>query len=141
MEAWLTNAAIACCLYAAWAMLSKSAETAGLTTNESQAVQLLPRILFTTYQIGFKGLRDCRWLDLPLTGTSYSLLSCLATILAGFYYSDALLDGSGAAVAAISGSYPAVAYVVGVFLGTENLETYKILGVVLAVASCLCFAQ
>ena len=61
--------------------------------------------------------------------------------MAGFLYSDALSSGgSPAAVAVVSGSYPAMSYVMGVILGLESIQMTKVLGVALAIGSSYCFA-
>ena len=48
--------------------------------------------------------------------------------------------GSGSAVAAITGCYPALSYVLSFLGGLESINPMKVLGVILAVGSCCCFA-
>lgn len=48
--------------------------------------------------------------------------------------------GSVSAVAAITGCYPALSYVLSLLGGLESINPMKVLGVILAVGSCCCFA-
>ena len=75
-----------------------------------------------------------------LSGISFAIISGTFTALAGGYYNLALSAGPASSVAAIAGSYPAVAYVVGLGGGMESLSVMKVMGVGFSVLSGLCFA-
>ncbi|GMH73479.1 hypothetical protein TL16_g10333 [Triparma laevis f. inornata] len=76
-----------------------------------------------------------------IKGISFAFLSGTFTAIAGGYYNQAMSKGPASAVAAIAGSYPAVAYVVGLGMGVEGLSGLKVAGVLLSVGSGLCFSM
>ena len=110
-----------------------------MSSNEMLLLQAPLRLLVTLIKVG-SGI-DLRFGDLPVTGVGLTVLTTIATVLAGFQYQNALRSGgSGATVSAIAGAYPAVAYIIGVVMGTEEATRNKILGVIFATLSCYMFS-
>ena len=152
MEDWLIYSSIACFLYAMWSICLKLASST-IDSNTSNLIQLPIRVVVTLWKIlqrsssnskvsiSIKSVLDFIG-NLNLYGTIYTIVGCICTITAGFYYGDALSSegSSAAAVAVIAGSYPALSYFIGVLLGIETITSTKVLGVCLAIASSYCFA-
>ena len=151
MEDWLVNSSIACILYAMWTICLKLASRT-IDSNTSNLIQLPIRVVVTLWKIlqrsstskssiSMNGVLNFLG-NLNLYGTIYTIVGCTCTVTAGFFYADALSSegSSAAAVAVITGSYPALSYSVGVLLGIETISSTKVLGVCLAIASSYCFA-
>jgi len=151
MEEWIVYSAMSCFLYAFWAVNMKLASKT-IDPNTSSLLQLPIRILVTIANAFRRSSKNGTSFtivgilkkagNLNFFGVGFTWTACISAVLAGFCYNDALRSGgSGTAVAAISGSSPAVSYFLSVILGLEKWETKKVLGVCLAVASCMCFAS
>jgi len=146
MDEWIICSLMASFFYALWAInLKLASKTIDSTTSTLLSLPIRTVVILTTAfsssrrQTTFKTIKNIR--NLNIYGVLYIVASSTAAAFAGFFYRDALSNGgSGSAVAAISGSSPAVAYFISVILGLEELETTKVLGLCLAVASCYCFA-
>lgn len=79
--------------------------------------------------------------DLNLFGFIFTILAGTTGVLGGYFTNDALEEGgSASAVAVITGCNSALSYVLSVIFGMETIHPIKVLGVLLAVASCCCFA-
>lgn len=150
MEEWLVCSLISCLLYSIWTILNKLS----LRTIDSTASNLLqlPVRTAVTLVTAFRrvtpgtsisvGYIVTRIGDLNLFGVIFACISCIASVMATFYLGDALeRGGSASSVSIVTGSYPALAYVLSVVLGLEKLDFIKVLGVFLAMGSCYCFSQ
>jgi uncharacterized membrane protein len=120
-------------------MLLKMVQLTKMSSNEMLLLQAPLRLIVTLFRI--QSWSDIRFWELPVKGVVYTILTTIATVMAGVQYQTALRSGgSGATVAAITGSYPAVAYCIGAVLGMEEVSRYKVLGVVFACLSCFMFS-
>jgi uncharacterized membrane protein len=121
------------------AVLQKIIQVANITSNEMLLLQAPLRLVITLFNIG--SWSEIRFWDLPLKGVAYLIMTTIASVLGGFQYQNALRSGgSGAAVSAIAGSYPAFAYLLCVLLGMEEVSRNKVLGVIFACLSCFMFS-
>ena len=110
-----------------------------MSSSEILLLQAPIRVVVTLLSV--TSWSDIRVADLPATGVLYTILTTMASVMAGFQYQDALRSGgSGATVAAIAGVYPALSYVLGVVMGAEELTRSKVLGVLFAAMSCYMFS-
>ncbi|GMI34906.1 hypothetical protein TeGR_g707 [Tetraparma gracilis] len=143
MEAWLSSSLLSLCLYGLWAVLSKLAQSAGkATAAEYQSLAILTMTLLTGYTFFAGPAGSIRApAELPLLGASLSVAAGLLSYFAGAAYSAALSAGPGSAVAAISGSYPALAFAILALAGQEEVSGMKVLGLGFALASTACFAM
>ena len=142
MDSWLTSSLLSLLLYALWAVSSKQSQTMGkLSPIESQVTTVLTMFVLslTTVYTNRDAIRAPN--DLPILGVSLAFAAGLLTYTAGTFYSSALTTGSGSVVAAISGSYPAVAFVINVAVGWESVSGWKLAGLACAVASTACFSM
>ena len=159
-EPWLLYSIASCVMYASQVIVTK----VGLRTMDSGTFQLaqLPFRIFAVLITAFKrsqAVVKCegttstgrceasppKLLDLGFNGGLAHIACPIAagTLcgLAGFFVGDALSsDGSASAVAVISGSYPALSYLMSIILGMERIQLIKCLGVTLSIGSCYCFA-
>ena len=109
-----------------------------MSADEIFLLQVPLRAIFIVLNVTSWG--DVRFWDLPLKGVFLTILTTLASVMAGFQYQGALKSGgSGSIVAAVVGTYPALAYFVGLLLGLESVSLYKLMGVFFACLSCLMF--
>jgi uncharacterized membrane protein len=145
MEEWILYSAISCFLYSIWTISTKLASKT-IDSSSMQVIQLPMRIVITLFfkikrskpgsALSMKSIGE-----LNFYGFLFTILACAVSVVAGLLSSDALRKGgSGSAVAAITGCYPALSYLMSLILGLESLNSMKVLGVVLAVGSCCCFA-
>ena len=126
MEDWLVSSLISCALYAAWSLCQALAvgPSGQLTSFEARTIiTLLP------FSISLIALCNSpslfRFGSLPLGGLFFALCAGITTFFAGKYYSTALAppqSGAISVVTAITGAYPAVAFVVSVALGLEKVD-------------------
>jgi drug/metabolite transporter (DMT)-like permease len=117
----------------------KKIQLAMISSNEMLLLQAPLRLCVTLFSI--RSWKDIRFWDLPVTGVMCTMLTTVVTVTAGFQYQNSLRSGgSGGAVAAVTGSYPAVAYFIGAMLGMEEVSRYKVLGVIFACLSCFMFS-
>ena len=157
MDPWLYYSLASCFFYSTWTLTLKLA-TKTIDSNTINLLQLPIRVVLTLmtalqriqtssssatsilHKSSFVSLLEYIG-NLNFYGVIFTIVSCSSTVIAGFLYSDALSSGgSGPSVAVISGCYPALAYVMGVLLGLEELDFWKVCGVILAFGSCICFA-
>jgi uncharacterized membrane protein len=149
MESWLKSSLLSLLFYSLWAIASKQASSYGkLSSIESQSITILTMFLLTVYTVttsgsnkdgandGFRNISD-----IPVKGAVVAIAAGLLTYVAGKFYSLALQTGDGSTVSAISGAYPAIAFVINVVVGWEDFSGYKFVGLLLAVGSCIAFSQ
>ena len=149
MDEWLLYSIASCFFYAIWTISTKLASQ----TIDSSSFQLiqLPIRIFITLLTAFQRRQPGSNISLGkiithvgslnLYGFVHTICACGATVMAGFFLGDALdKGGSGSAVAVITGCYPALSYVMSLIIGLESFNPMKIMGVMLAIGSCYCFA-
>ena len=150
MEEWLAYSLASCFLYSIWAIFSKLASRT-VDSNSSNLIQLPIRVLViiltalqrkepeSKIEISVNALVNYIG-QLSLYGSMFAIISCVASVFASFYFGDALKGGDASSVAVITGSYPALSYIICVIIGLEEINLTKLLGVCLAIGSCYCFA-
>lgn len=90
----------------------------------------------------FANKSDIRTVDVPMVGMGIAVFSGLSAFIAGNYYTDTIgQGGDGSVVAALIATYPAICYVFSVTFGFESFTMMKALGVLFALASCICFSM
>ena len=149
-EPWLIYSILSCFMYAAINIFTKL----GLQTmdcNTFQVIKLPFQVLvtlltaFKRMQIGPTNIISSQISQFISDRTFVDLIPAMLTgcacALVGFTLGDAFsLGGSASAVTVVSGSYPAVTYLISVGLKLEEIQGIKCLGVALAIGSCYCFA-
>ncbi len=157
MEEWLIYSFLSCIGFSIWSIAAKKAS---LTVDAStyNLIQLPIRIIVTIFTVlqrqdatipSIKTMLHTSSLHtimeaigkIHVHGFIYTVIAGVSSVLASFSYSDALeKGGSGSAVAVLTGSYPALSYVMSVVAGWEEIKMTKVIGVALAIGSCYCFA-
>lgn len=150
MDDWLLYSLASCFLYSLWTIFSKLASRT-IDSTTSSLMQLPIRTVVTILTAIKKRKPSSPGISLNLVitqigqlslyGSLYTVLSCISSVFATFFFGDALQAGGNASsVAVITGSYPAVSYIISVMFGLESINFIKLLGVLLAIGSCYCFA-
>ncbi len=150
MEKWLVHSGASLFFYSVWA-ISTALAARTIDSSSFQLIQLPIRIAITVSTALSRrrpGSPDLSFQQIPafigdlnFHGFIFTIISCVSTVIAGFRQTDALNSGgSGSAVTAITGCYPALSYLFSLLLGLESINRMKLLGVTLAVGSCTCFA-
>ena len=138
---WLPCSLVSLLLYALWAVASKQAQTNGLNNVESQSLTTCVMFLIMLTKLYYNRATVRSPFDLPVLGASLSISAGLLAFTAGSFFSAALSTGDGSTVAAISGSYPAISFLINVALGFETISNMKLLGLAFALASTACFSM
>mmetsp|Transcript_17216 Transcript_17216/g.21034 ORF Transcript_17216/g.21034 Transcript_17216/m.21034 type:complete len:153 (-) Transcript_17216:945-1403(-) len=149
MDKWLYCSIFSCCMYSIWTISMKQASRT-IDATASNLIQLPIRIIVTLFtallrmkpgtELSFSSTINYIG-DLNFQGVIYTIVACVASVVATFLFNDAFLyGGSGSAVTVITGCYPALSYVISMLMGLESFNPLKFLGVCLAVGSCFCFA-
>ena len=144
--AWLVSSLAACCGYALWAVFQGLAvgQHGKLLPLESRTIIASIPLVLCLATVFTSPANSFRVADLPLRGATFALLAGLSTFIAGKFYAAAVAppqNGANSVVAAISGAYPAMAFVISAALGLEKVNAMKVLGAVLAVASVVAFSM
>ena len=149
MDEWFLYSLASCFMFSVWTITS---ELASRTIDGSTSLLLqLPLRVIVTSVTAYKRMKPGSKISIPsmanhlvnlnLFGFIFTIFAGTSSVVASFFMNDALdKGGSGSAVAVITGSYPALSYVLSVILGMETISPVKILGVLLAAGSCYCFS-
>lgn len=150
MEEWFIYSIYSCTLYAFWTIFSKLASRT-IDSTTSSLIQLPIRTIVTlltaiqrkksNLPISLNTILTHIG-QLSLYGSFYTLLACIMSVSATFFFSDALQKGGNvSSVAIITGSYPALSYVISISIGLEKINAMKLVGVLFSIGSCYCFAN
>lgn len=149
MDEWLVYSIASCFFKSLWAIFLKLASRT-IDSTTSNLMQLLVRIIVTLVLAWRRKIPGSTLSlsalvnhigELSLYGTINTVIASTTSVLSTFYLSDALRKGNASSVTVITGSYPAISYVFSICLGLEAINSMKLLGVVLAIGSCYCFAN
>lgn len=159
MDEWILYSLASCLLYSIWTIFKKLA-SATLDVTTIKLIELPIRIVVTLFTVvqrkgmgttttSTEGSRSALTIpailthigNLSLYGSLYTAIACISSVSASFLQGDALATGGNASsVAVITASYPAASYVISIVIGLEEINSMKLLGVVLGIGSCYCFA-
>ncbi len=149
MDEWIVYSIASCFFKSLWAIFLKLASRT-IDSTTSNLIQLPVRTIVTLVLAWIRKTPGSSLTlsgvvqhigELSLYGTIHTVIACTTSVLSTFYFSDVLEKGSASSVTVISGTYPAVSYVLRICLGLEEINSMKLLGVVLAIGSCYCFAN